>query len=144
MAFWKKKEPAEPMISKAEHDRIVAANDRIALTGRQSLHVLIKQKDEEIGYFQVENARLLAELATLKAERDAILRDKKLETARRTEAVSHTIAFTREIEALKPDALKYRERLRRDREALAAKRKRAVAAIPKAQAARGGDVREGV
>jgi len=70
MAFWKKKQPAEPMISKAEHDRIVAANDRIALTGRQSLHVLIKQKDEEIGYFQVENARLLAELATLKAERD--------------------------------------------------------------------------
>lgn len=72
MAFWKKKEPAEPMISKAEHDRIVAANDRIALTGRQSLHVLIKQKDEEIGYFQVENARLLAELATLKAERDIL------------------------------------------------------------------------
>lgn len=54
------------------------------------------------------------------------------------------IGLERAISSLTPDALKYRERLRRDREALAAKRKRAVAALPKAQAARGGDVREGV
>ncbi|OHD05723.1 MAG: hypothetical protein A2095_04165 [Sphingomonadales bacterium GWF1_63_6] len=54
------------------------------------------------------------------------------------------IGLERAISSLTPDALKYRERLRRDREALAAKRKRAVAALPNAQAARGGDVREGV
>lgn len=54
------------------------------------------------------------------------------------------IGLERAISSLTPDALKYRERLHRDREALAAKRKRAVAALPNAQAARGGDVREGV
>lgn len=54
------------------------------------------------------------------------------------------IGLERAISSITPDALKYRERLRRDREALAAKRKRAVAALPNAQAARGGDVREGV
>lgn len=52
--------------------------------------------------------------------------------------------YRKQADEYRPQALKYRERLRRDREALAAKRKRAVAALPKAQAARGGDVREGV
>jgi chromosome segregation ATPase len=76
-----------------------------------------------IAGLQCDVKALRAELATLKAERDGILRDKIAEAERSDQAVSRGLALMREIEALRPDALKYRERLRRDREALAAKRK---------------------
>lgn len=123
-----------------EHRAVVKHKDTLfELRGE-----VVADRDAKIARLEAVCKALRTELATLKAERDGILRDKIAETDRSNKAVSRGLELIREIEALKPDALKYRERLRRDREALAAKRKRAVAALPKAQAARGGDVREGV
>jgi len=136
MAFWGlmtvREHEAVVADLKATHTGHVSALRRDLQDECNSVARLVGQKTTHmtaIASLQCDVKNLHAELATLKAERDAILRDKKLETARRTGAVSHTIALTREIEALKPDALKYRERLRRDREALAAKRKRNAPAV---------------
>lgn len=80
MAFWKKKEPAEPMISKAEHDRIVAEKngdlDRIASQLFASDRLISQLRADvtaaEMAYQESRKGhqRVAAELATLKAERE--------------------------------------------------------------------------
>ena len=119
MAFWKKKEPAEPMISKAEHDRIVTEKngdlDRIASQLFASDRLISKLKADvtaaEMAYTESRKGhqRVAAELAALKVERDKTATE---------------IAHWKKHGQLRDPAT---GRL-----------------IPKAQAARGGDVREGV
>lgn len=82
----------------------------------------LTESDKTIGRIQRENARLLAELAPLKAERDGILRDKLNESARAKSLAAELAEAMKAIEALRPDAEKHRERLRRDRDSAAAKR----------------------
>ncbi len=84
----------------------------------RAMELVRRQRDDE-----TKRANgLSAELAAMTAERDAILRDKKLETARRTEAVSHGIALSREVQSLRPDAQKWRDRKQADRDYRAEKR----------------------
>lgn len=83
---------------------------------------LMEQRDGET----IRANKLAAELEAVKAERDAILRDKKLEVARRTDAVTHSIAMSRELAALRPDAQKWRDRKKADREYRAERRKAAA------------------
>lgn len=65
---------------------------------------------------------LSAELATLKVERDGLMRD-KLAEANRVKSLSGELREAmKAIADLRPDAEKHRERLRRDREYVAAKR----------------------
>lgn len=128
-AFFAKK-PAVPMISQAEHVRIVAEKvgearkDLIAERDqfRNQAAGLRIQNDTHVELGRAAERRMQG----LVAERDGLLRDKLSESERANLAEQRVNDLLDQNKALKPDAEKYRERCRRDREHAANKRKRAA------------------
>lgn len=104
--------------------------ERDGLKTQIETHIILGRSERERNK-RISAARdaLAAELATLKAERDGLLNEALNLSSRAKLAETRVNTYLDEIEALKPDALKYRERLRRDREAMAAKRKRNAPAV---------------
>ncbi|WP_375187716.1 hypothetical protein [Sphingobium yanoikuyae] len=103
-------QPAEESttVSKSYHDRVVM------------------EKNGEIRRHLQRIDGQFHEIGQLKAQAAGILRDKIAESERANLAEQRVNSLLAEIAALRPDAEKYRERCRRDREHAANKRKRAA------------------
>jgi chromosome segregation ATPase len=122
--------PQQQTITLAEHVRIVAEKVGEARKGLQTSLTASESRGNNWRASAFKAARriedLETELATLKAERDGILRDKLAESERAKLAEQRVNSLLDEIAALKPDAEKHREKLRRDRAYVTSKRAQKV------------------
>jgi chromosome segregation ATPase len=120
-AFFKR-DPEPDMIRLDAHKEILADAEKDTQRERDTAARLLGKSVA----LRSEVATLSAELATLKAERDGILRDKLAESERAKLAEQRVNSLLDEIAALKPDADKHREKLRRDRAYVTSKRAQKV------------------
>ncbi len=109
-AFFKR-EPEPDMIRLDTHKEIVAEIEKDAQADRETAARILHR-----------NIELQGRVDVLEAANFGLLRDKIAESRRADSAAGQLDEALRTIDDLRPDAEKYRERLRRDRESAAAKR----------------------
>lgn len=112
-AFFKR-EPEPDMIRLDTHKEIVAEIEKDAQAERETVARILQR-----------NIELRGRVDVLEAANHGLLRDKIAESKRADNLSGQLDEVLKTIDDLRPDADKYRERLRRDRENAAVKRAKA-------------------
>lgn len=113
--------PEQQTITLTDHVRIVAEKVGEA---RKDLLAEAQQERETSARLLERNITLQGRVDVIEAANHGLLRDKLAESDRAKSLAAELAEVMKTIEALRPDAEKHRERLRRDREYVANKRAR--------------------